>query len=135
MLQSPHFLYRVELESVDEPANTAVPLNDTPIATRLSYFLLASTPDAELLAAADARQLSTPEGVAAQVTRLMKTDSFKSTLSFFHQQWVGWSDVAGAPKAATIAPAWDTALQDDLINESELFVQSVFGSGGTYEDL
>jgi hypothetical protein len=135
MLQSPHFLYRVELESVGKPANTAVPLNDYSVATRLSYFLLASAPDADLLAAADAHQLSTPEGVATQVTRLMKTDSFKSTLNFFHEQWVGWSEVAGASKAATITPAWDAALQDSLIHESELFVQSVFGAGGTYKDL
>jgi len=135
MLQSPSFLYRVELESSGKPAGTAVALNDYSIATRLSYFLLASTPDAELLAAADAHQLSTPEGVAAQVTRLMKTDAFKSTLNFFHQQWVGWNDVTGASKAATITPAWDAALQDNLIHESELFVQSVFGSGGTYKEL
>jgi hypothetical protein len=135
MLQSPHFLYRVELESVGKPPNTAVPLDDYSVATRLSYFLLASAPDAELLAAADAHQLSTPEGVATQVSRLMKTDAFKSTLNFFHQQWVGWSEVAGASKAATISPAWDAALQDNLIHESELFVQSVFGSGGTYKDL
>ena len=97
--------------------------------------MLASTPDADLLAAADAHQLSTPEGVAAQVTRLMKTDSFKSTLSFFHQQWVGWSDVVGASKAAAITPTWDAGLQDNLVHESELFVQSVFASGGTYKDL
>lgn len=135
MLQSPSFLYRVELESVGKPANTAVPLDDYSVATRLSYFLLASTPDAELMAAADAHQLSTAEGVAAQVTRLMKTEAFKSTLNFFHQQWVGWSDVAGAQKAAAITPAWTPALQDNLIHESELFVQSVFGSGGTYKDL
>lgn len=135
MLQSPHFLYRVELESLGKPPNTPVPLGDYSVATRLSYFLLASAPDADLLAAADAHQLSTPEGVAAQVTRLMKTDSFKSTLNFFHQQWVGWSDVTGASKAATIVPAWDAGLQDNLIHESELFVQSVFGSGGTYKDL
>jgi hypothetical protein len=135
LLQSPHFLYRVELESVGKPPNTAVPLNDYSVATRLSYFLLASTPDAELLAAADAHQLSTPEGVAAQVTRLMKTDAFKSTLNFFHEQWVGWSDVAGIQKAATITPAWNAGLQDNLIHESELFVQSVFASGGTYKDL
>lgn len=135
MLQSPHFLYRVELESVGKPAGTAVALDDYSIATRLSYFLLASTPDAELLAAADARQLSTAEGVAAQVTRLMKTDAFRSTLNFFHQQWAGWNEVTGASKAATITPEWNAALQDNLIHESELFVQSVFASGGTYQDL
>jgi len=135
MLQSPHFLYRVELESVGQPANTAVPLNDYSVATRLSYFLLASTPDPELLAAADAHQLSTPDGVAAQVTRLMKTDAFKSTLNFFHEQWSGWNEVASAQKAASITPAWDATLQNSLIHESELFVQSVFAAGGTYTDL
>jgi Protein of unknown function (DUF1592)/Protein of unknown function (DUF1588)/Protein of unknown function (DUF1595)/Protein of unknown function (DUF1587)/Protein of unknown function (DUF1585) len=135
MLQSPHFLYRVETESASQPAGTAVPLSDYSIATRLSYFLWATTPNDELLAAAEAKQLSTPEGVAEQVKTMMKAEAFKSALSFFHQQWIQWNKVEGSQKATVITPAWDGALQRALRHESELFVEDIFLNGGTFKDM
>jgi hypothetical protein len=135
MLQSPHFLYRVELESEGKPLGTVVPLNDYSVATRLSYFLWGSMPDAELFAAADAKLLSTPEGVANQTARMMASPAFESTLSEFHSQWVGWDAVYGAPKLAPTMPAWDQNLQADMIRESELFVKSIFDTKGSFKDL
>jgi hypothetical protein len=134
-LQSPHFLYRVELETEGKPAGTVVPLSDYSMASRLSYFLWSSMPDAELFAAADAHLLSTVEGVAAQATRMMASAAFAATVSSFHQQWSGWDAVYGAEKTATTTPTWDGALQADMIHESELFVQSVFDAKGTFRDL
>lgn len=135
LLQSPHFLYRVELEGEGKPLGTVVPLNDYSVATRLSYFLWGSMPDAELFAAADAKMLSTPEGVAAQTARMMASPAFESTLSSFHAQWVGWDHVYGAPKTAVTMPAWDKDLQADMIRESELFVKSIFDTKGSFKDL
>jgi hypothetical protein len=135
MLQSPHFLYRIELETVGKPVGSIVPLNDYSLATRLSYFLWSSAPDPALLAAADAHQLSTAEGVAAQVKRMMGVAGFAETLSSFHGQWVQWSDVLGAEKVATTTPVWNDALKADMIHESELFVKNVFAEGGSFKDL
>jgi Protein of unknown function (DUF1592)/Protein of unknown function (DUF1588)/Protein of unknown function (DUF1595)/Protein of unknown function (DUF1587)/Protein of unknown function (DUF1585) len=135
MLQSPYFLYRVELESQGTPAGTVVPLSDYSVATRLSYFLWSSTPDADLLAAADAHQLSTPEGVAAQTTRMMASPGFDSTITSFHEQWSDWADVYGAAKTASTTPAWDANMQADMIHESELFVKSIFDDKGSFKDL
>lgn len=135
MLQSPHFLYRVETETEGTAAGTVVPLSDHSVATRLSYFLWSSMPDADLFAAADAKQLSTPEGVKAQAQRMMASPAFASTLSSFHSQLTGWEHVYGAPKIATTTPAWDQNLQADMIHESELFVKSIFDAKGTFKDL
>lgn len=135
MLQSPHFLYRIELESQGQAVGTVVPLSDYSVATRLAYFLTSSTPDDALMAAADAHQLSTVEGVAQQTKRLMESPAFESTISSFHEQWSEWSGVYGASKVATTTPAWDANLQADLIRESELFVKSIFDNKGTFKDL
>ena len=71
MLQSPNFLYRVE---------TGEPAPERPgwsrytafeMATRLSFLLRNSIPDAELLQAAATGVLSTPEGVLGQAQRLL----------------------------------------------------------------
>jgi hypothetical protein len=135
MLQSPYFLYRVELESEGKPPGTVVALSDYSVATRLSYFLWGSMPDAALFAAAAAKQLATPEGVAMQTARMMASPAFESTLNSFHAQWVGWDAVFGAPKLQPTTPAWDQNLQADMIRESELFVKSIFEAKGTFKDL
>lgn len=135
MLQSPHFLYRVELESSGKPAGTVVPLGGYAMATRLSYFLWSSAPDDLLMAAADTGQLDTAEGVATQVKRMMASPAFADTLSSFHAQWVQWEGVLGAEKLATTTPPFDATLQSAMIRESQLFVKSVFETGGTFTDL
>src|SRR5204863_2476624 len=57
LLQSPFFLYRVELGAPDAKDATRVVFDDYELATRLAYFLWHTTPDDPLLAAAVARQL------------------------------------------------------------------------------
>ncbi len=54
MLISPEFLFRIELDAQDDVEIR--PLNDYELATRLSYFLWSSIPDAELYALADTGQ-------------------------------------------------------------------------------
>jgi hypothetical protein len=97
--------------------------------------LWSSTPDADLLAAADAHQLSTAEGVTTQTARMMASPAFASTLSTFHQQWTEWDQVYGADKTAVTTPAWGPSVQADMMHESELFVKSIFDNKGTFKDL
>lgn len=134
-LQSPHFLYRVETETEGKPAGTVVPLSDYSIATRLSYFLWSTMPDADLFAAAAAKQLSTVEGVATQAARMMAAPGFAATLNSFHAQWVGWEHVFGTEKVTPTTPAWDSNLQVDMIEESQLFVKSIYENKGTLKNL
>ena len=54
MLQSPHFLYRVEMGMPDPAAPGVVALGPYELASRLSYLLWGSMPDEALFAAADA---------------------------------------------------------------------------------
>jgi hypothetical protein len=69
LLQSPRFLYRVELPVAS--AEDARPYTDHAMAMRVSYLVWGSTPDDALLDAAEAGELASDEGLARQLDRLL----------------------------------------------------------------
>jgi hypothetical protein len=71
LLQSPAFLYREELGEADPDDATRRRYTSVEMASRLSFLLWNSTPDATLLDAAEAGELVTDAGLAAQVERMM----------------------------------------------------------------
>jgi hypothetical protein len=89
ILQSPYFLYHLETE---EQAlgmfGTPIPVTGYSMANRLSYLIWASMPDPELFAAAASVELSTPEQVAAQASRMLQDPKAKIGLRNFYQQWL-----------------------------------------------
>ncbi len=68
MLLEPEFLYRVDLLSDSEPPRA---LDDYELASRLSYFLWSSSPDAELLACAERGQLRDRQVLLLQARRML----------------------------------------------------------------
>jgi len=81
VLQSPNFGYRVELGEDDGAGGRRY--TDWEMATRVSYFLWNTTPDDELLAAAEAGELTTGAGLAAQVDRLLADERAREGLRTF----------------------------------------------------
>lgn len=78
-LQSPHFLYKVELSDG--------PLSDYELATRLSYFLGGAPPDAELSVRASAGDLR--QGLETEVERLSDSPAFAGTMRELYAAWLG----------------------------------------------
>lgn len=74
LLQSPHFLYRVE---TGEPSGSVRRLTDVELASRLSFLLWDTIPDVELLDAAENGDLASVEGVASHVDRMMTDPRFE----------------------------------------------------------
>jgi hypothetical protein len=124
MLQSPKFLYRVELS--DKVSDGAIALNPYEVASRLSFLLVNTTPDAALMKAADDGELSSPDQVAAQAERLLATSDAKETVRDFHHQWL---DLDVYPnkltKDATLYPTVTPDLAPALQEEAERFVDAV----------
>lgn len=71
ILQSPHFLYRVELGEPDAEKPGWRRYLGFEMASRLSFLLRNSFPDSELFAAAERGELTSKAGVVAQATRLL----------------------------------------------------------------
>jgi uncharacterized protein DUF1592/uncharacterized protein DUF1588/uncharacterized protein DUF1595/uncharacterized protein DUF1585/uncharacterized protein DUF1587 len=129
MLQSRNFLYRIEV-GAPTPGVTAVPLTGYELATRLSYFLWGSMPDAALFAAADAGALSTVEQLTAQAKRMLASPSAHTAASEFHRRWLGWSGIVYVGKSPTAFPTWTPRLAEGLLNEALRFGDDVFWNDG-----
>ena len=86
MLVSPAFLYRSELGS--RQADGKYKLTQYEIAGALSYLYLGTMPDDALFAAADQNQLSTPEQLKSQGTRLLALPGARDQVGHFVGQWL-----------------------------------------------
>jgi len=90
VLVAPEFLYRGEKVS---PGVKPSPVNDHELATRLSYFLWSSSPDAGLHQFAIAGKLHDPTVLAAQARRMLKDDKIRRLATEFGCQWLHVRDV------------------------------------------
>jgi len=89
VLVSPHFLFRSE--QADSRWKKEYKLDDFEVASRLSYFLWLSMPDAELLKLAGDGRLQKPEVLAAQVNRMLASSRSKEFAETFSGQWLGFA--------------------------------------------
>ena len=87
ILMSPHFCYR--LEPVAAGAATR-PLSDHALASRLSYFLWSSMPDAELLAHAAAGDLHQPDVLVTQAKRMLRDEKVRGLATEFAGNWLAF---------------------------------------------
>ncbi len=93
ILQSPNLLYRWEIgdkPALRDPENPALlALTADQLASRLSYFLWESPPDAALRTAAKSGELATAEGLKTQAVRLLADGTrARGALFSFHRQWL-----------------------------------------------
>jgi hypothetical protein len=85
VLLSPHFCYRYD---VAEQGAATRPLADYSLASRLSYFLWSSMPDAELLAHAASADLHQPQVLRAQVRRMLRDERVRGLATEFGGNWL-----------------------------------------------
>jgi hypothetical protein len=85
VLMSPHFCYRFDLAA---PGREVRPLSDYELASRLSYFLWSSMPDAELLAHATAGDLHRPDMLTAQTRRMLRDARVRRLATEFGGNWL-----------------------------------------------
>jgi Protein of unknown function (DUF1592)/Protein of unknown function (DUF1588)/Protein of unknown function (DUF1595)/Protein of unknown function (DUF1585)/Protein of unknown function (DUF1587) len=81
MLQSPHFIYRIEAGEPGEP------LDGYEVAARLSLWLLDTAPSEELLDQAET--LTTPDAVAAVAEDMLEQPAAAQVMSTFFYEWMG----------------------------------------------
>ncbi|HET6585445.1 MAG TPA: DUF1592 domain-containing protein, partial [Nannocystaceae bacterium] len=135
MLQSPNFLWRVELSSPPGDGEV-VALSGYEIATRLSYLLWGSTPDDELLDAASDGELDDAAGVEAHARRLLADERSRATVRDFHRQWLKLADYEDVTKDPETFPDWDPSIGLAAREETQRFIERVvFEMGGGYDEL
>lgn len=116
-LLSPHFLFRVEPTPGPGEARLLSPWE---LASRLSYFLWSSMPDATLFAAAADGSLLEDEVLEAQVRRMLADPRSEALVATFASQWLpvgALDDVAPDPD---LFPDWDEALRISMQEQLRL---------------
>lgn len=92
MLQSGGFVYRREFGEPVQGDGDVYRLDDWAMASRLSYFIWGTMPDAELFEAARSGELSTEEQVRRQAERMMEDRRAVEMAATFHAMWLGFYD-------------------------------------------
>jgi len=87
ILASPHFVFRIEQTPSGEQPR---PISDWELASRLSFFLWASVPDAPLREAAEKGVLHDEKVLAAQVDRMIAEERADALANIFFGQWLGF---------------------------------------------
>ena len=135
VLISPDFLFRVERDPIDARPATAYALNDTEMASRLSYFLWSSGPDDELLDLAEQGRLNDPGVLARQARRMLADPRSKELVRNFAGQWLYLRNLRGVVPDAVVFPEFDENLRDAFLQETELFVESLIREDRSALDL
>ncbi len=124
LLVSPEFLFRMERHPADVEPGTPYRLADIDLASRLSFFLWSSIPDAELLALAEAGRLSEPAVLERQVRRLLDDPRSNALTANFAGQWLFLRNLRTAAPNAVLFPTFDDNLREAFRRETELFFDS-----------
>jgi mono/diheme cytochrome c family protein len=134
VLVSPQFLYR----TVRGPV-----LTDLELASRLSFFLWNSGPDAELLTLASTNGLTRPGAPSVlekQVRRMLADPRASSLTSSFAMKWLDLAALDQNVPDPTLFPTFaektgEQLLRRDFATETEAFIASIFSEDRSVVEL
>jgi hypothetical protein len=143
MLQSPNFLYRVEVGEPDPEDPARLRYTSWEMASRLSFLLWNTIPDDALLDAAEADALSTRAGIAEQAERLLADPRARVAIQDFFAQYFDLGRLDGLSRdptryplfTDTLVPAMRTEVQllvDDFVHRRDADIRKVFSTRDTF---
>jgi hypothetical protein len=136
VLLSPKFLFRPEIGDRTQQVAQGIPLTSWEMATRLSYFLTGSLPDAELAAAAEAGALLKADELVKQTRRLLTTPRAQTNLVKFHLMWLGTEGTGALAKNENAFPDFNPLLAYYFAKETDQFLRkTLFEKQGTFAEL
>jgi mono/diheme cytochrome c family protein len=124
VLVSPQFLF-ITPAAEAEAGQAIVPLDDYQLASRLSYLLWATMPDAELSALADGGQLHEPAVLKAQVKRLLADPRSRALFDGFGAQWLGLGELDTKTFDSAKFPQMTNEMRAAMYDEARLFFESI----------
>ncbi len=118
ILQSSSFLYLAEIG--EEPEKEVTKLTPFELASRLSYLLTGTTPDAELMTAAKDGRLGDPAVIEAEARRLLESPMGRDRLITAISMWFGIDGLENLDGAGLTREQLT-----DLLLESKTFIDHV----------
>jgi hypothetical protein len=124
ILVSPQFLF-ITPDGESDSTHDIVPLGDHQLASRLSYLIWATMPDAELAALADAGTLHQPTVLAQQTRRLLADARARALFDGFGAQWLGLDKLNGKAFDTAKFPLMTPVLRTAMYDEARLLFDSI----------
>ena len=133
MLQSPYFVYRLEL---GKQSGSSFALTPYEVASELAYTLSGTTPDTTLLTAADSVNSGSTTMSAmidAQAMRLVASGSASNSTAVmgFMNGWLGLPRLFTTAKDTTVY-AMSATTQNEMQTESQDLIMEAFNGSGTF---
>ena len=135
LLASPKFVFRFEGEPTTARPGQAYRLADLDLASRLSFFIWGTAPDAELVKVATANTLHLPATLDKQVKRMLADPKAEALSTRFASQWLRLQDVEKLHPDALLFPAFDDELSKSYVRETQLFFNSIVREDRNVLDL
>jgi mono/diheme cytochrome c family protein len=134
ILVSPDFLFRIERDPSTAGAGAPHRVTDVELASRLSFFLWSTIPDAALLQLAEQGRLKDRAVLEQQVRRMLDDPRADTLVSNFAGQWLQLRNVETVKPDPVIFP-FDEALRQSFLTETSMFVSSIFREDRSLLDL
>jgi len=126
VLVSPQFLFITPARAAEAGASGGiVPLDDYQLASRLSYLIWATMPDAELMALADGGTLHETTVLKAQAKRLLDDPRSRALFDGFGAQWLSVGGLKRQVFDPTMFPQMTAAMRQGMYDEVRLFFESI----------
>jgi hypothetical protein len=136
LLSEPDFLFRVERTEPDPDKPGHVRLDGYSKASRLSFFLWNTTPDAALLAAADKGELDTRKGLRAQVDRMLSSPRTEAGVRAFFSDFLAFDTFDSLEKDGQLFPAFNQKTAADAKEQTlRTITDHLIARKGDYRDL
>ena len=116
LLSSPQFLFRTEMAV--PAADKDYTLDGYSRASRLSFLMWDTTPDAELLRAAESGELQTQPGLSKQVDRLMQSPRLETGMRAFFRDFLQLDTFADVTKDVQIYQKYIPQMANSAEEES-----------------
>ena len=126
ILASPNFTYRIERDAPGVKPGGAHRISDVELASRLSFFLWSSIPDARLLDLAIANRLREPGVLATEVRRMIADKRADALVSNFVGQWLQLRNLEAKVRPDILAfPDFDDNIREGFRRETELLFSHI----------
>ena len=120
ILAGPSFIFRLEQAPPEVAPGESYRIADVDLASRLSFFLWAASPDDELLTLAAEERLSDPGVLELQVRRMLADPRAEALSTRFASQWLRLQDAEDNQPEPYLYPDFTGQLREDLIRETQL---------------
>ena len=121
VLASPFFVLRLEREPEGVDPGEAYRLDGPELASRLSFFLWGTPPDAELLRVAESGDLNDEKELERQTRRMLADPRAEALGDRFAYQWLRLQDIYKVRPDPNFFPNFDETLANAMTEETSLF--------------